>query len=69
MNQLNIPKSPAQAYREAAANVTAYKVGVFLRILWEVTKPLITWSLIIIGAMVASVFYFIFKVLFGGLKS
>ena len=68
MNEMKLPKSPAQAYRETTSGVTAYNVGVVLRILWEVAKPLVTWSLVICGLMVAGVIYFLFKVLFGSLK-
>ena len=65
---MKFPKSPAQAYREATAEVVAYRVGVALRIFWEVLKPVISWSLIIAGAMVLGVFYFLCKVILGSLR-
>ena len=68
MTEMKFPKSPAQAYREASADVVAYKVGVALRIIWEVLKPVISWSLIIAGAMVLGVFYFLWKVILGSLR-
>ena len=68
MTEMKFPKTPAQAYREATAEVVAYKVGVALRIFWEVLKPLLSWSLIIAGAMVLGVFYFLWKVIFGSLR-
>ena len=68
MKNKKLPKSPAQAYREATADVAAYRVGVALRIIWEVSKPIIVWSLILTGAMVMGVIYFLGKVLFDGLR-
>ena len=68
MTEVRFPKSPAQAYREATAEVVAYRVGVALRIFWEVLKPVLSWSLIIAGAMVLGVFYFLWKVIFGSLR-
>jgi len=68
MTEMKFPKSPAQAYREATAEVVAYRVGVALRIFWEVLKPVISWSLIIAGAMVLGVFYFLCKVILGSLR-
>lgn len=68
MTEMKFPKSPAQAYREATAEVVAYRVGVALRIFWEVLKPVISWSLIIAGAMVLGVFYFLWKVILGSLR-
>ena len=68
MTEMKFPKTPAQAYREASADVVAYRVGVALRILWEVLKPVISWSLIVAGAMVLGVFYFFWKVILGSLK-
>ena len=68
MTEMKFPKTPAQAYREASADVVAYRVGVAVRILWEVLKPVISWSLIVAGAMVLGVFYFFWKVILGSLK-
>ena len=68
MTEVRFPKSPAQAYREATAEVVAYRVGVALRIFWEVLKPVLSWSLIIAGAMVLGVFYFLWKVILGSLR-
>ncbi|MDA8552198.1 hypothetical protein N9K78_02805 [Aquiluna sp.] len=68
MTEMRFPKSPAQAYREATAEVVAYRVGVALRIFWEVLKPLLSWSLVIAGAMALGVFYFLWKVILGSLR-
>ena len=68
MTEMKFPKSPAQAYREASADVVAYKVGVALRIIWEVAKPILSWTLWIAGAMVLGAIYFLFKVIIGSLR-
>ena len=68
MTEMKFPKTPAQAYREATADVVAYKVGVALRIIWEVSKPILSWTLWIAGAMVLGVIYFFIKVIFGSLR-
>ena len=63
MTEMKFPKSPAQAYREASADVVAYKVGVALRIIWEVAKPILSWTLWIAGAMGLSAIYLFSKVI------
>ena len=68
MINVKLPKTPAQAYREVSADAVGYKVGLALRIIWEVAKPILVWSLIITGAMVLGVFYFLGKVIFGNLR-
>lgn len=68
MTEMKFPRSPAQAYREASADVVAYKVGVALRISWEVAKPIISWTLWITGAMMLGAIYLFFKVIFGNLR-
>lgn len=68
MTEMKFPKTPTQAYREATADVVAYKVGVALRIIWEVSKPILSWTLWIAGAMVLGVIYFFIKVIFGSLR-
>lgn len=44
MTEMKLPKSPAQAYREASADVVAYKVGVALRIIWEEARSILKWT-------------------------
>jgi len=63
-----LPKTPARAYREATAEVVAYRVGVVLKIIWEVTKPIVSWTLFIAGAMILGVLYFLVKVILDGLR-
>ena len=68
VTNMKLPKTPAQVYRETTAEVVAYNFGVALRIIWEVAKPILVWSLIITGAMVLGVFYFFGKVIFGSMR-
>ena len=68
MNNIELPKTPAQAYREATADVVAYKVGVAIRIIWEVSKPLLAWAIWITGAILLGAIYFVFKVILGNLR-
>ena len=58
MENKKLPRTPAQAYHEATADVVAYRVGVALRIIWEVTKPILSWTLTIIGAMILGALIF-----------
>jgi hypothetical protein len=68
MTNMKFPKTPAQAYREATADVVAYKVGVALRIMWEVAKPIFGWIVFLSAVMVLGAFYFMIKVIFGSLR-
>jgi hypothetical protein len=68
MSNMKLPKTPAQAYREATADVAAYRVGVALRIIWEVAKPIISWTLFLSAGMVLGAIYFMIKVFFGSLR-
>ena len=68
MSNIKLPKTPAQAYREATEDVAAYRVGVALRIIWEVAKPILSWAVFISAGMVLGAFYFMFKVFFGSLR-
>ena len=47
MTNIQFPQSPAQVYRETKAQVVAYNTGVVLRIIWEVSKPILKWALVI----------------------
>ena len=68
MTNIQLPKSPAQAYRETTAEVVAYNTGVVLRIIWEVAKPLMKWALVISIGLVAATIYFFWQVIFGTMK-
>jgi len=64
MTNVKFPKTPAQAYREASADVVAYNVGIALRIVWEVAKPIIKWTAIIAVLSFVGMIYLIWKLLF-----
>ena len=68
MTEMKFPETPAQAYREASADVAAFKVGVALRIMWEVAKPVLFWTLWIAGALALGAVYFFFKLIIGSLR-
>ena len=68
MTDFRFPKTPAQAYRETTAQVVAYNTGVVLRIIWEVSKPILKWTAIIaLGAFVGFI-YLIWQLVFGTMK-
>ena len=68
MAEMKFPKSPAQAYREATADVTAYRVGVALRIIWEVAKPILRWTAIIAVLSFVGMLYLIWHLVFGTMR-
>lgn len=68
MTNFQFPKSPAQAYREVTAEVVSYNVGLALRVIWEVAKPIMKWALVISLGLLAATFYFFWQVLFGTMK-
>lgn len=61
-------KSPYQVYREAVSEVTAYKVGVILRIIWDVTMQILKWSAVIAAATAVGAIYFLWQLVFGTMK-
>lgn len=68
MTNMKLPKTPAQVYRETKAQVVAYNTGVVLRIIWEVSKPILGWVVFLSAVMVLGAFYFMIKVIFGSLR-
>lgn len=68
MTNIQFPQSPAQVYRETKAQVVAYNTGVVLRIIWEVSKPILKWALVISLGLLAATFYFIWQLVFGTMK-
>ena len=68
MSNLKLPKTPAQAYREVTADVAAYRVGVALRIIWEVTKPVMQWLILVVAGLIAGSVYFLWQIIFGTMK-
>jgi len=68
MNEFTFPKTPAQAYREASNEATVYNAGVALRIIWEVTKPLVKWSLIVAALCFVGFLYLVYQLVLGTAK-
>ena len=68
MTNMKLPKTPAQVYRETKAQVVAYNTGVVLRIIWEVSMPILGWVVFLSAVMVLGAFYFMIKVIFGSLR-
>lgn len=65
MKNMKFPKSPAQVYRETTADIVAYNVGVALRVIWEVTKPILKWTAIIAVFSFVWMVYLIWQLIFG----
>jgi hypothetical protein len=68
MQNMKFPKSPAQVYRETTAELAAYNVGVALRVIWEVTKPILKWTAIIAVLSFVWMLYLIWQLVFGTMK-
>ena len=68
MTNIRFPKSPAQVYRETTAQVVAYNTGVVLRIIWEVSKPILKWAAVITASLVVGFIYLIWQLVFGTMK-
>lgn len=65
---MRLPKTPAQAYRETTADIVAYNVGIALRVIWEVAKPIMKWVAIIAVASFVWMIYLIWQLVFGTAK-
>lgn len=65
MTNMQFPKTPAQVYRETTADILAYNVGAALRVIWEVSKPILKWTAIIAVASFVWMIYLIWRLLFG----
>lgn len=68
MTKMRFPKSPAQVYRETTADIVAYNIGIALRVIWEVTKPILKWTAIIAALSFIWTIYLIWQLLFGTMK-
>ena len=68
MTNIQFPQSPAQVYRETKAQVVAYNTGVVLRIIWEVSKPILGWVVFLSAVMVLGALYCMIKVIFDSLR-
>ena len=63
MLKMEIPKTPAQAWRDLSSEEKAFKAGLMARVAWELIKPVIAWTafVLLVGAWAVS--YAIFKAL------
>lgn len=61
MMKLEVPKTPAQRWREMSVDDKAFKVGQALRIIWELAKPVLLWTMFVLAVGVWAVFQIIFK--------
>jgi hypothetical protein len=68
MTNVTFPKTPAQVYRETTADIVAYNFGIALRVIWEVTKPIIKWTAIIAVLSFVGMIYLIWQLIFGTMK-
>lgn len=68
MRNVATPKTPRVVYLQATSELTAYKAGALLRIIWEVTKNLAKWAALIAAAIAIGGIYFLWQLLFGTMK-
>lgn len=66
MENLRVPKTPAQAWRDLDLESKAIRAGQILRVVWELSKPVLFWTIFILAVGVWSIFSIFWKVLFGG---
>ena len=69
MKKMKFPKTPAQVYRETTADIVAYNVGLALRVIWEVAKPVMKWAAIIAVLSFVWMIYLIWQLIFGSMKT
>lgn len=63
MMKIDMPKTPAQRWKELSVDDKAFGVGQALRVVWELTKPLLLWTIFILAVGVWAVFQIVFKAL------
>ena len=63
-----MPNAPTHAHREPKAGVVAYRIGVALRFISDVTRPILGWTRVIAEAIILGILYFLVKVIFEGLR-
>lgn len=64
MTNFRVPTTPAAAWRSLSAEEKAFRVGVISRAIWEITKPVLLWTLFILLVGAWAIFSVIWKVLF-----
>lgn len=65
MNTNALPKTPAQVWRELNTDEKAIRVGQILRVIWEISKPIVAWTLFILAVGVWAVFTILVRGVFG----
>lgn len=65
---MKFPKTPAQVHRETTADIVAYNVGIALRVIWEVAKPILKWTAIIAFLSFVGMIYLIWQLVIGTMK-
>ena len=61
MMKICTPKTPAQRWRELSVDDKAFRVGQALRVIWELTKPVLLWTMFVLAVGVWAVFQIVFK--------
>lgn len=65
---MQFPKTPAQVYRETTADIVAYNLGVALRVMWALAKPILKWTAIIVVLSFVWTLYLVWQLLFGTMR-
>lgn len=68
MTNMQFPKTPAQVYRETTADIVAYNLGVALRVMWALAKPILKWTAIIVVLSFVWTLYLVWQLLFGTMR-
>jgi hypothetical protein len=63
MIKVEVPKAPAQAWRDIDSIEKSFRVGYVARIAWELVKPVLAWLAFIVLIGIWAVVYTIVKVL------
>ena len=63
MIEVEVPKTPAQAWRNLDSIEKAFGVGYVARVAWELVKPVLAWLAFIVLVGIWAVVYTIVKVL------
>ena len=68
MINIKFPKTPEQVQRETTAEIATHNVGLTLRVMWEVTKPILKWTVIIAILSFLWMLYLRWHLVFGTMK-
>lgn len=61
MMKISTPKTPAQRWRELSVDDKGFRVGQALRVIWELTKPVLLWTMFVLAVGIWAVFQIVFK--------